>query len=196
MYFVGSSTNKCQSSKSIRSSFGKSFFPNKAMNTEVLNIKTDVYPFTLGGPKNLIPHKSFGLDFCKTCVEFSEQALNELLNAVLNLGIVGECSKLCTYVTDKTGSQVVGIVCNLLCDYVGINEFVKIIENADLDPIYYCELLKACPIIDYGDANITSFTVTPSQGPQGVFVINMNYVTLNGTGTGIFIDTNLIFKMA
>ena len=39
--------------------------------------------------------------------------------------------------------------------------------RADLDPIYYCELLKACPIKDDGDAKITSVTVTPKSGPQG-----------------------------
>ena len=34
-------------------------------------------------------------------------------------------------------------------------------SRADLDPIYYCELLKTCPIKDDGDANITYLTVTP-----------------------------------
>ena len=40
-------------------------------------------------------------------------------------------------------------------------------HRADLDPIYYCELLRTCPIKDDGDAKITSVTVTPKQGPQG-----------------------------
>ena len=39
--------------------------------------------------------------------------------------------------------------------------------RADLDPIYYCELLRACPVNDNGDAKITSVTVTPKEGPQG-----------------------------
>ena len=39
--------------------------------------------------------------------------------------------------------------------------------RADLDPIYYCELLRACPIKDNGDAKITSLTVEPKSGPQG-----------------------------
>lgn len=163
---------------------GKSFYPNKMINTEVLNIKADIHPFTFGGPKNLIPRKSLGINYCKACIEFADQALNELLNAILNLGVIGECSKVCTYIADKIGSQVAGVVCNLLCDYVGIKEFVKIIETADLDPIYYCELLKACSIYDNGDANITSFSVSPSRGPQGVFVIDLEYVSFNGTGTG------------
>lgn len=39
--------------------------------------------------------------------------------------------------------------------------------RADLDPIYYCELIPACPVNDHGDAKFTSFTATPQSGPQG-----------------------------
>jgi len=39
--------------------------------------------------------------------------------------------------------------------------------RADLDPIYFCEELKVCPIFDNGDAKITTLTVTPKSGPQG-----------------------------
>ena len=39
--------------------------------------------------------------------------------------------------------------------------------RADLDPIYYCELLKACEIKDDGDATITNLTVTPTQVVKG-----------------------------
>jgi hypothetical protein len=39
--------------------------------------------------------------------------------------------------------------------------------RADLDPIYFCELLTVCPIFDNGDATITSLTVKPGQGPVG-----------------------------
>jgi hypothetical protein len=92
------------------------------------------------------------------------------LNAVLNLGIVGSCVNLCQYVAQQTGSEIVGVVCNLLCDYVGISEFIKAIEHADLDPIFYCELLKACPINDNGDAKITSFVITPTSGVNLIFL--------------------------
>lgn len=154
------------------------------MNTEMIKIKADVNPLTFGGPKHLIPKMRYGLSFCKTCINFADQALDILLNAILNVGIVGECSALCQFVEEKVGSEIVGVVCNLLCDYVGIKEFISIIEKADLDPIWYCELLKACPINDHGDAKITDFSVVPSQGPQGTFTINLNYLSNNGTGTG------------
>ncbi len=39
--------------------------------------------------------------------------------------------------------------------------------RADLDPIYYCELIDGCLIKDDGDAKITSFTVTPTKVTQG-----------------------------
>ena len=61
---------------------------------------------------------------------------------------------------------------------------MKIINQVDLDPIYYCELLKACTIFDGGDAQITSLDVSPSTGPQGKFTVQVSYSSKNGTGTG------------
>lgn len=139
---------------------------------------------SLSTPKKTNP-LLVGFDSCKVCIEFAEQALNELLNAVLNIGVVGGCGKVCSYVEEKTGSKTVGVVCNILCDLVGIDEFVKVIEQADLDPIFYCELLKTCKIKDDGDATIVSFTISPRSGPQGTtFQADVSFVSLNGTGTG------------
>ena len=42
--------------------------------------------------------------------------------------------------------------------------------RADLDPIYYCELLKACEVKDDGDATIQSLTVNPTSVPKGMCV--------------------------
>ena len=39
--------------------------------------------------------------------------------------------------------------------------------RADLDPIYYCELLDVCAINDSGDAKITDASVMAKSGPQG-----------------------------
>ncbi|CAL1529115.1 unnamed protein product [Lymnaea stagnalis] len=133
-----------------------------------------------------------GADYCKMCINFSGQAINELLNIILNLGVVGTCADICNLLQQKTGSEILGAVCNILCDIEGVNEFVKLVEKADLDPIYLCELLKTCPIFDGGDATITQFSVSPLSGPQGKRVINVQYVSKNGTGTGelfLFIDT-------
>lgn len=132
----------------------------------------------------MIKTNNFGLELCPICIQFADDALNFLIDAVLNVGVVGSCQVLCTYVADKTGSQTIGTVCNLLCDFAGIDEFIKVLDRADLDPIWYCELLRFCAIFDQGDATITSFTVTPNKGPQGVFVIDADWFSLNGTGTG------------
>lgn len=132
-----------------------------------------------------VSRKNLGFDQCKVCIDFATQALDQLLNTILNIGVVGECSTLCSYVEKQSGSQVLEVVCNVLCDLVGVDEFVKIIDQADLDPIYYCELLKTCAIKDDGDATITSFTVAPISGSQGTkFNAVLNYVSMNGTGTG------------
>ena len=50
---------------------------------------------------------------------------------------------------------------------VAVHLRFSLLHRADLDPIYYCELLKTCPINDNGDCKITSFTVSPTSGPQG-----------------------------
>ena len=174
---------------------GKSFIPNRALNTVL--IKTNA----VTGVKYLGAHKSmqkplseinFTGTYCPLCVQFASEALNELLNAILNVGVVGECSKLCVYVGDKLNNKVIAVVCNILCDFVGIEEFVKIIDQSDLDPIYYCELLRVCAINDNGDASITNFFVSPAQGPQETnFHIELSFTSKNGTGTGEFYIGNI-----
>lgn len=125
------------------------------------------------------------LDLCPTCINIAEQSINILLNLILDSGIIGTCGTLCQALAQKTGSQVVGTICDLVCDAVGIDEFIKILDNADLDPIWYCEIAKLCTINDHGDAKITKFSILPASGPQGTtFAIDLTYVSLNGTGTG------------
>lgn len=40
-------------------------------------------------------------------------------------------------------------------------------SRADLDPIYYCELLKVCAVNDQSDVKITKLAVSPTSGPVG-----------------------------
>jgi len=126
-------------------------------------------------------------DLCPLCINFTGEMINELLNIILNAGVVGTCGTLCQALAQKTGSQAVGAICNILCDIEGVEEFIKLIEKADLDPIYFCELLKTCPIFDSGDATITNATVDPVSGPQGEKQISFDYTSKNGTGTGEFV---------
>lgn len=85
------------------------------------------------------------LDLCPTCINIAEQSINILLNLILDSGIIGTCGTLCQALAEKTGSQVIGTICDLVCDAVGIDEFIKLLDNADLDPIWYCEIAKLCP---------------------------------------------------
>jgi len=126
-----------------------------------------------------------GLDLCPTCINVADESINILLNLILDTGIIGTCQTLCQALAKKTGKEIIGVICNIACDAVGISEFIKMIENADLDPIYYCEIAKFCPVKDDGDCNITQFSVLPATGRQGTtFAIDFSYVTVNGTGTG------------
>jgi hypothetical protein len=125
------------------------------------------------------------VDLCPVCIDFTDQALQTLVDIIANGGIVGGCQGVCSALGQKTGSQALGAVCDLICTIVGIDELVKILDKADLDPIYFCELAKLCPINDHGDAKITMFTVAPPSGPQGTtFTITCDFTSQNGTGTG------------
>ena len=47
-------------------------------------------------------------------------------------GVVGGCAELCHFLP----SQVLDVACNLLCDFVGIKEFIKIINQ--YVPPFFC----------------------------------------------------------
>ena len=100
-------------------------------------------------------------------VAFAGEALQELLNLILNKGVVGSCGKLCAALVKATGNSKLGGPCNLLCDIVGIKDFIKWIQNADLSPYYDCIELGVCKTNDNGDATITSWLATPSELAAG-----------------------------
>lgn len=85
------------------------------------------------------------IDWCPECVNGFDQLINAVLNVVLEYGVLGSCSDLCNLVANKTQSETIDILCTLGCSILGIKEFIKLIEDADLDPIYYCETIKLCP---------------------------------------------------
>ncbi|EFA81599.1 component of the counting factor complex [Heterostelium album PN500] len=132
----------------------------------------------------VVPHqktRAVTLDLCPTCVDFMDESIQELINIIMNAGVLGSCSDLCSKLS-KSDEQV---VCDLLCDYVGIEEFIKIIQDADPDPVYICEQIKVCPVRDSGNANITSVIVDPPAGPVGTqFTITVTFQVLSQLGTG------------
>lgn len=125
------------------------------------------------------------VDLCNPCIQFAGEALNELINLILNKAVLGSCGKLCGALENATNSKPLGEVCNVLCDVVGIKDFIKWISNADLSPIYECQELGVCKYNDYGDATLTSWLASPSSGPAGTAIdLAFTYTSKNGTGTG------------
>jgi hypothetical protein len=119
--------------------------------------------------------------WCGTCVSFFGQAINQLLNIILNVGVLGSCSELC----GKLDSQIEAEVCNALCDVVGIEAFIKLITAEDPDPIYYCEMLSFCGESSTAAANITALSVSPDSGAQNTeFAIDIEFTVSSEIATG------------
>jgi len=134
--------------------------------------------------KTTFPVQNLRLDLCPTCINVADESINILLNLILDTGIIGTCGTLCQALGQKT-SPIIGTICDLVCDFFGIEEFIKLIDKADLDPIWYCEIAEMCPVNDHGDAKITTFSILPATGRKGTtFSIDFTYVSINGTGTG------------
>merc|ERR1719240_1056854 len=96
-------------------------------------------------------------------------------------------AKLTSYGVTKVHKETEQKVCNLLCDGVGIYSFIHLIQRfgKDIDPIFFCEELKACPVHDGGKLKINSFTVTPESGPVGTtFEMDVAFTVYNQTSTG------------
>merc|ERR1712065_22965 len=101
---------------------------------------------------------------CKVCLSFMDDALNDLIQIIANVGIGGGCSK----------------VCDIVCEIAGIEGFGKLLQEADPDPIYLCEKVNLCAHSTTAAANITNFQVDPAQGPVGsTFKIDIVYTLTN-----------------
>jgi len=128
-----------------------------------------------------IPETTSKINFCSVCVQIMGQIINELLNIILNIGVIGSCGELCGYLPNKYEQDA----CDLICDYVGIEEFIRIIEYEDPDPIYFCDEAKICPVTNNGSAISNSAWVTPESGPANTkFNIGFNYTVTSKTSTG------------
>lgn len=77
------------------------------------------------------------------------------------------------------------IACKLLCDYIGVDNFLDLLSYEDPDSIYLCQLSDICPVINGGQVTALSITVSPSSGPLGtIFNFNFIFQVLNFTGPG------------
>jgi len=135
---------------------------------------------TISKPRPTIPKPD--LDLCPACVDFFNESLNTLLQIIANGGVIGGCQDLCSHLPNSA----LATICTILCDVVGIDEFVKIVDDVDPDPIYYCQELHVCPIDDNAAAKIDALTVQPQKGPKGTtFNFEVEFTVINQTGPGM-----------
>ena len=119
---------------------------------------------------------------CNPCVQIGEQGLNILLNEILNVGVIGGCGKLCGHLPGKAAR----IGCDVACAAVGIKTFIHVLNRTDLDPIYFCEELKACPAgRDDAAGSVDRAIVSPAAAPvETEFQIQLQFTIVNATGVG------------
>merc|ERR1712113_232370 len=119
---------------------------------------------------------------CPLCVNFMDEFIEQLINIIANGGVIGGCADLCGKLK---GGKTEKAVCDILCDIVGIKEFIKLIDEVDPDPIWICEQLGSCDYRDNASASVQSVVVSPNQGPQGsTFVVKGTYSVSAEIGTG------------
>lgn len=138
---------------------------------------------TINSPARLTRTDSTGA-LCSPCVQLGQQGIQILVNYLLQVGVVGSCGKLCS----KLSTKAEQVACDLVCDVVGIKAFMNALNHTDLDPIYFCEELHACPAgPDDAVATITGLKATPSTVAKGDEVtLECDLDVANATGVGEF----------
>ena len=52
------------------------------------------------------------------------ETIDQLLNAIANGGVIGGCTELCENLNGRIEEEV----CNVLCDIIGIEAFIKLVR--------------------------------------------------------------------
>ena len=124
---------------------------------------------------------------CEDCVDFAARTISELLQIIADVGVAGGCQKVCGLLPNVVEQDT----CKVLCDLVGIDAFVKALKDAGFDSIYYCQLLRICPVDDcdgsqsHPCASVQRVTSNPEKGLSGtLFNITAFFTIDNTTGTG------------
>ncbi|KAK5582414.1 hypothetical protein RB653_003999 [Dictyostelium firmibasis] len=119
---------------------------------------------------------------CPTCVDFISNDMGDL-EKIISGGIATSCGAVCSLLPSNLEQGA----CNLLCDIVGIDEFIKVFNNIgeDADPVWICEELTVCPKNKKSDATLLAAEVSPTSGPHGTtFTIGVAYKVESTLGTG------------
>jgi len=127
------------------------------------------------------PVKAKGEITCSVCIQFMDQALNLLIKLFMQVGIGGGCSAICGLLDTNWEAQI----CFVACEYVGIEEFFNLVNDADPDPIWICMEVGLCDSTLNAKGSIRSITSNPSSGPTGAtFNLTCNYQITSATGVG------------
>merc|ERR1712000_510 len=99
-------------------------------------------------------------------------------------GVIGGCGELCSQLpkgVERTG-------CDLVCGYVGIKTFIKIIDNTDLDIIYGCTAMGACEHgPDDSDVTLVATNANPNPVTKGSTIeMQLGVNSTKGSGLGSF----------
>ena len=62
----------------------------------------------------------FEFSFCAICNSFINNSINQLLNVILQGGVLGGCADLCSKAFPDPSKKTLAGICNLLCDAVGV----------------------------------------------------------------------------
>jgi hypothetical protein len=108
------------------------------------------------------------------------EAIDQLIDIIINVDVLGSCGALCGQLPNALEQTV----CNLLCDYVGINAFIDALNYEDPDPIYFCEVVDLCPVNMNAAGKIVKAFVSPATGRSGAtFTVEVDFQVINTTGT-------------
>eukprot|EP00698_Gefionella_okellyi_P011917 TRINITY_DN3178_c0_g1_i1.p2 TRINITY_DN3178_c0_g1~~TRINITY_DN3178_c0_g1_i1.p2 ORF type:complete len:250 (-),score=45.72 TRINITY_DN3178_c0_g1_i1:147-896(-) len=124
-------------------------------------------------------------EMCDVCIQAMVIEINELLNIILDGGILGNCADLCGKLPDKLQDEL----CDVFCDAVGLDVFIGYLKRTDIDPIWMCQLIDFCPIKDcVGDCvDINYFETHPPTAKLGTTFQSMAYFAVEqDLGVGMY----------
>jgi len=124
-------------------------------------------------------------DTCLECINWAIESLDIILNEILDGGIIANCGKACSGLKNP----YLNTFCTLLCDALGLDEFIHILNKSDLNPLYYCQLVHMCIVEDCTEpecVKIYVHQVRPEIAPEGSrFEIETAFTIVNTAGAGM-----------
>ena len=144
-----------------------------------------VAPFATGGA-HLVGAPGVGSikdRLCEDCENEGIIVINEVLNAVLNGGILNACSDVCQHLSTPKRQTI----CMDACRAVGIATFVETVKKFSnfIDVTYFCHLAHMCTAREGGAVQNASLTVTPAEAKSGTevtLVLTMEVTSDLGAG--------------